>query len=106
MPNLRDDLLDPAAHPPPSPSRVELRETHSSWVFLGERDVYKVKKPVAFAFLDFRTIEARKHACDAELTLNRRLSKSVYLEVVPVMRDARGRHSFAGEGELVDWAVH
>ena len=34
---IKDDLLETGA---------ELRETHISWVFLTDRDAYKVKKPV------------------------------------------------------------
>ena len=59
---------------------LELIETHISWVFLGERDVFKVKRPVDFGFLDFRTLEARQQACEAELRLNRRLAQDVYIE--------------------------
>ncbi|HEX2677343.1 MAG TPA: phosphotransferase, partial [Polyangiales bacterium] len=83
----------------------ELRETHISWVFLGETRVLKVKKPVDFGFLDFRTLAARKVACDAELLLNRRLAPDVYLQVLPIHRDATGVHRIGGTGELVDWAV-
>ena len=56
----------------------------------------KRKRPVELGFVDFRTIEARKAACDAEVTLNRRLAPDVYYGVVPVIED----------GEVVDWAVH
>jgi len=103
---MRTDLARPAAFPAPRPHCVEIRETHASCVFLGERDVFKVKKPVDFGFLDFRTIEARKIACDAEITLNRRLAPDVYLDVVPVVRRTSGELAFGGEGTLVDWAVH
>lgn len=85
---------------------VELRETHASWAFLGARDVYKVKKPVVFPFLDYGTVEARRAACDAEVALNRRLAPSTYLGVAPVRRGDDGRASFAGDGPIVDWAVH
>ena len=77
-----------------------------SWVFLGEHDVYKVKKPVSLGFLDFRTSGQRKAACEAEVTLNARLAPGVYLGVVPVMRRVDGLLAFGGEGTLVDWAVH
>jgi hypothetical protein len=86
-------------------SGMELRETHISWVFLGERDVFKVKKPVALGFLDFSTREKRRLACEAEVRLNRRLTPDVYRGVLPVTRDRDGRHQFGGEGEPVDWAV-
>jgi aminoglycoside phosphotransferase family enzyme/predicted kinase len=60
-------------------------ETHvSRLVFLGDR-VYKVKKPVRFAFLDFSTVEARAEACLREVQLNRRLSPDVYLGVLDVV---------------------
>jgi uncharacterized protein len=60
-------------------------ETHvSRLVFLGDR-VYKIKKPVRFAFLDFSTVEARAEACQREVQLNRRLSPDVYLGVLDVV---------------------
>jgi aminoglycoside phosphotransferase family enzyme/predicted kinase len=108
---MRTDLARlacPDAFPDPRPHRVEVRETHASIVFLGERDVYKVKKPVDLGFLDFRTVEKRKVACEAEVALNARLAPDVYLGVVPVVRAARrdGALAFGGDGALVDWAVH
>ncbi len=85
---------------------TELRQTHISWVFLGERDVYKVKKPVDFGFLDFTTPDRRRAACMAEVDLNRRLAPDVYRGVVPVTRGADGVHRIGGDGDVVDWAVH
>lgn len=84
----------------------EFLETHISWVFLGPHEVFKVKRPVDFGFLDFTTIEKRRKACDAEVRLNRRLAPDVYLGVVPVTADRSGRHGFGGTGDPVDWAVH
>ncbi|MFW6086916.1 MAG: AAA family ATPase, partial [Myxococcota bacterium] len=99
MEALKRDLLEIT-------SDVELRETHISWVFLADGDVWKVKKPVDLGFLDFRRPEQRKAACEAEIRLNRRLASDVYHGVVPITRDAKGRHRIGGEGEVVDWAVH
>src|SRR5689334_394539 len=62
----------------------ELIETHLSRVFLGERDVYKLKRPVDLGFVNFTEREARKHACEAEVELNRRLAPAVYLGVLCV----------------------
>ena len=84
----------------------ELIETHISWVFLRAHEVFKVKKPVNFGFLDFSNLEARRRACDAELALNARLAPGVYLAVVPVTRDRDGRHAFGGAEQVVDYAVH
>jgi len=86
-------------------AQVEVRETHMSWVFLTERHVYKLKKPVTYPHLDFSTIEKRRRNCEAEVRLNRRLAEDVYLGIMPLRRDARGLH-LDGEGEVVDWLVH
>ncbi len=83
----------------------EVRETHISWVFLGQGEVYKVKKPVTLPFLDFASLAAREAACEAEVRLNRRLAPDVYRGVVPVRRDREGRHRIGGEGQIVDYAV-
>jgi uncharacterized protein len=70
-------LCRPAAYPHPV-ERVELRETHISWVFLAGSYAYKAKKPVDFGFLDFSSLERRAADARAELALNRRLCRDVY----------------------------
>jgi aminoglycoside phosphotransferase family enzyme/predicted kinase len=68
----------------PGSTRVELLETHISYVLLTGRFAYKIKKAVDFGFLDFTTLPARRFFCNEELRLNRRLAPSLYLDVVPV----------------------
>ncbi|MCA9718027.1 MAG: hypothetical protein KC468_25360, partial [Myxococcales bacterium] len=84
---------------------IELRETHISRVFLGAREVIKIKKPVALGFLDFSTLARREAACVAEVELNSRLAPDVYLGVVPITRGADGVHRVDGDGEPVEYAV-
>ncbi|HTV22884.1 MAG TPA: AAA family ATPase [Polyangiaceae bacterium] len=97
---------------------AELRETHISWVLLFEQWVLKIKKPVNLGFVDFSTLELRRAACEAEVTLNARLAPGVYRGVVPILRgaDGRARLGAVGEsareeltaslgGEVIDWAV-
>ena len=43
---------------PHKPAEVELKQTHISYVFLAGENVYKVKKPVRFPFLDYPTLES------------------------------------------------
>jgi aminoglycoside phosphotransferase family enzyme len=105
MGNLCDDFLRPGTLSSTQAEPVSLVETHISWVFLTATEVWKVKKPVDLGFLDFRTLAARKRACEAEVQLNRRLAEGVYLGVVPVVLGADGRHRVEGDGETVDWAV-
>jgi aminoglycoside phosphotransferase family enzyme len=100
---LIEALSRPTAYPEP-PGEVQIRQTHISVVFLAGRQAYKIKKPVALGFLDFRTLEARRHFCAEEVRLNRRLAPAVYQGVVPVTRSGDGLR-FGGEGEAIEWAV-
>ncbi|HSQ64003.1 MAG TPA: AAA family ATPase [Polyangiaceae bacterium] len=104
--SLVDELHRPAAWGAPETASVEMVETHISWVFLLERDVFKVKKPVSLGFLDFRALEDRKAACDAEVTLNARLAPDVYHGVVALRRQADGSVGLGGDRAIVEWAVH
>lgn len=83
---------------------VELRETHMSWVFLTDDRVYKFKKPVKFAYLDFSTLARREAACRAELRVNRRLAADIYLGVVPLTRSGGG-YAIDGDGDIVEWLI-
>lgn len=75
-----------------------------SWVFIGDRFVYKLKKPVRFSYLDFSTLERREAACRAELRLNRRLAPHVYVEVAPLTLGKLGL-AIDGAGVAVDFLV-
>jgi aminoglycoside phosphotransferase family enzyme/predicted kinase len=98
-------LRRPDAYPPPAPTRVELVTTHISWVFLTDHDVWKLKRPVDYGFLDYTTLERRRHACEEEVRLNERLAPGVYLGVVPVRLGPAGPR-LTGDGAIVDYAVH
>ena len=103
LPQLIEALSDPAAYPYPVET-VEVRQTHISAVFLAGPFVYKVKKPVNPGFLDFSTLEKRRHFCEEEVRLNRRLAPQVYRGVVSVVQTAKGVR-VEGEGEAIEWAV-
>ncbi len=103
LPKLVEDLLQPEAYPH-RPARIDLVQTHISYVFLAGDLVYKIKKPVDFGFLDFTTLEKRKFFCEREVELNRRLCPEIYLGVVPVVEKG-GRYVFEGAGEACEWAV-
>jgi hypothetical protein len=90
---------------PHNPAKVELIETHISYVFIAGDIVYKVKKPVKFDFLDFTSLEKRKFYCEEELKLNRRLAPDTYLDVVAISRDAQGNITLGNGVEVIDYAV-
>lgn len=90
---------------PSAPRGVEHIETHMAHVFLTDDHAWKLKKPVKTPFLDFSTREKRRHDCEEEVRLNRRLARDVYLGVVPLTRSTEGSLQLNGDGETVDWLV-
>jgi aminoglycoside phosphotransferase family enzyme len=97
-------LRQPAMYPD-HPEKVEVIETHMSWIFLTERSAYKLKKPVRYDRLDFSTLEARRFYCMEELRLNRRLAASVYIDVIALRLDQVRTLHLGGTGKVVDWLV-
>lgn len=96
-------LRRPEAYPE-RPRRIEERHSHISWVFLVDGFVYKVKKPVRLTFVDYSTLERRRHFCHEEVRLNRRLAPRVYLGVAPIVR-RDGRLIVAAVGAAPDGSV-
>ena len=83
----------------------EVEETHISWVILCKHDVYKIKKPMVYDFLDFGTLEKRKYFCEQEVLLNNRLTKDIYLGVVPISQ-TKGNIIIDNNSNVIDYAVH
>ncbi len=104
MGSIIDDLQNAAALPDKTES-ISVVQTHISIVFVADEFVYKVKKPVDFGFLDFSTLEKRQHYCNQEVELNSRLSKDIYLGVLPVMFDGTMHTLNQRTGDPVEYAV-
>ncbi|MEM8689758.1 MAG: phosphotransferase, partial [Pseudomonadota bacterium] len=98
-------LEDPGSYAP-RPSSVEVIETHGALVFLAGDEVFKIKRAVAFDYMDFSSLEKRQAVCERELVLNQPAAPDLYLGMVPITRDASGSLAIAGSGTPVEWAVH
>jgi uncharacterized protein len=96
-------LLKPEAYPEAT-SSVRLVQTHVSHLFITDKFVYKIKKPVDFGFLNFTTIDRRRFYCNEEVRLNRRLCPDTYLGVLEV-RECPSGATFCGVGKIIDYAV-
>ena len=87
------------------PARVERIETHFSWVFLTERYVYKLKKPLRGEGFDFSSSDARRRNAEVEVRLNRRLAGDVYVGVVPLtLRGSAISQSPAKASRSIGWS--
>jgi uncharacterized protein len=104
LPDLIQAMLTPGFYPHPVQEPIELMQTHVSYVLLTGDYVYKLKKPVNFGFLDYSTLEQRKHFCEEEIRLNQRGAKELYLEVLPLTQ-ADNKYSVGGDGEVVEYAL-
>ncbi|MBC8208917.1 MAG: hypothetical protein H8E79_07105 [Desulfobulbaceae bacterium] len=103
LPEYIQFLLTPEAYPH-AVDKVELIQTHISFVTVAGDFVYKWKKPVNFGFLDFSTLEKRQECCERELFLNRRLCPDIYLGTVAVAQ-VDGHLMLNGPGEVLEYGV-
>lgn len=84
--------------------RFELLETHLSYVLLTGCFAYKFKKPLRLSFVDFSDLAKRKHACDEELRLNRRLAPAMYLDVIAIT-GSDAAPTIGGAGRAIEYCV-
>lgn len=106
LPPLIKALLEPARYADPTTrvERVELVETHASWLLLAGDFVYKIKKPLTLPFLDYGTLDKRRVCCEAELRLNRRFAADLYLNVVPIAGPPENPQ-IGGTGPIIEYAL-
>ncbi|MBN2065891.1 MAG: AAA family ATPase [Candidatus Thermoplasmatota archaeon] len=100
---LLGHLKNPALYGP-DVDNVTILQTHISFVALTGQYAYKIKKPVDFGFLDFSSLGKRKHFCEQELQLNKRLCPDIYLDVVPLTKKNESLE-LNGKGPVVEYAV-
>lgn len=83
---------------------ADVVQTHISWVLLAPGFAYKIKKPVRLPFVDYSTLERRRHFCEAEVRLNQRLAPALYLGVSRIT-GSTDAPVLDGPGEPLDYAV-
>ena len=84
---------------------VDKIETHGSMVFLGGDRALKMKRAVKYDYMDFSSLQRRRQCCEAELVINRRTAPMLYRRVRRVTREADGRLTLDGAGDVVEWLV-
>ena len=97
-------MMQPGFFPHAVSEEIQLIQTHCSYVLLTGDYAYKLKKPVNLGFLDYSTLEKRKHFCEEELRLNQKTAKEIYLEVVAITF-SDDKYQLGGTGEVVEYAL-
>ena len=86
-------------------ANTELVETHISWVILSDNFAFKIKRPVKYSFVDFSTLDKRKHYCCEEIKLNSRLAPEMYISVLPVTEKMLEGGDMDDEDIVIDYMV-
>lgn len=93
--------------------KVNLIQTHTSWVFLTGKYAYKIKKPVFFGFLDYTTLSSREYFCNEEFRINQILAPDIYYKVMPIIKKGNKVMLFRGRtptgvrplNQVLDYAI-
>ena len=105
LPAQLEGLKQATAYPHPV-QRIEVVETHVSWIVLTGDYSYKIKRPVHLPFLDATRLERRHELCEEEVRLNRRLAPEIYLGVCAITSTGDGvRVGATVSDEPVEYAV-
>ena len=84
-------------------------ETHISLVYVGADTVWKLKKAVRLAFLDFTALSERHRFILRELELNASAAPGLYRDVVPIVRRPDGALALGDAHHatlpVVDWVL-
>ena len=83
---------------------AERISTHGAHVFLRGDRAIKLKRAVKYSFMDFSTVEKRRRALEAELSLNAPIAPDLYLGVEPIC-DVDGRLTIGGAGRPLEWVL-
>lgn len=97
-------LQQPGAYPF-AVEQVSFLQTHISLLFFAGDRVFKIKKPLDLGFLDYSTLERRKHFCEEEVRLNRRLAADIYIRVAPICCERDCSIRIDGSGDIIEYAV-
>jgi len=98
-------FLEAAANYPFPVEKVKRIDTHGAMVFLAGTHAFKIKRAVAYPYMDFSTLEKRRSACEREVELNRRTAPEIYIRSLAITRCSDGALQLDGTGTAVEYAV-
>ena len=97
-------MQQPDFYPHAVVGKIEWIQTHASYVFLTGEYAYKIKKNVDFGFLNYSTLEKRKHFLETELKLNQKIAPELYLDVVSIGSQG-DRFIFNSSDNIIEYAL-
>ena len=101
---LLEDLARPEAYPAPRPARVKVVTTPLSWVFITDHDVWKVKRPVDYGFVDYTSLGSVGTSATRKCASTNGWLPMCTAASCPCT-STETRHAFGTSGRIVDYAV-
>jgi aminoglycoside phosphotransferase family enzyme len=104
----RNEIEQLVAHgifPYDQQAKTRLIETAISYILLKGSYAYKIKKNIKLSFLDFSTLEKRRHFCYEELRLNQRLAKDMYINVFAVSKKGKQWSISKGPAKAKEYVI-
>ncbi len=94
-------------------NKIELIETHISWIVLTGKYAYKIKKAINLDYVKAKDIDQRIKFCNEEIRLNRRLASELYIGISritgsvnnPKVEDTSVRELKSGIEDSIDIAI-
>jgi len=74
---------------------VSVVQTHCARLYLSGDFVVKIKRPVAYSYLNLTSLSKRRHVCERELVLNKPSLPNIYLGVAALVESSSGELAFA-----------
>lgn len=84
--------------------QIRLIQTHISWIVLAGNLAFKLKKPVAFPFLDYSSLKNRQDFCRKEMERNKAWAASLYIDIAG-LHGEKGDVTFGAPTSDVEWCL-
>jgi len=84
--------------------QIRLIQTHISWIVLAGNLAFKLKKPVAFPFLDYSSLKNRQEFCLKEMERNKAWAASLYIDIAG-LHGEKGEVVFGAPASDVEWCL-
>jgi len=82
-------------------SAVSVIQTHCARLYLADDFVIKIKRPVAYSYINLTELSVRRKICERELELNQPILPDIYLGVAAIVESGDGQLSIALNSEII-----
>jgi len=96
----------------PSQKPVSVIQTHCACLYLAEDFVVKIKRSVAYSYINLGTLEQRRRICQREMDVNQAALPDIYLGIGAIVKNSDNSlsitfeyESLSSEESVIEWFV-